>query len=464
MPEFTIVSKLCQDLGSTGRANRGCNMKGQIAEMAPAVRPIVTLIALAACWPFALHAADFSLSGFGTLGFAKSDKPYRYQRFVDEDGTFRRDSVAGVQVDAKLTSSVGATVQLLASPATDNDRQYDATVAWAFVSWRPNNDWLIRAGRQRIPLYLHSQNHDVGVTYAFLRLPTEMYSISPGNEFNGISVSSSWSFPRGDLTVDGWLGTTNVSGRFWFRDGVPQIQSPGPSFRAISLTGKGLVFTFRAEQDTYRLGLLGSTGRQRNGTPLPTTYPYVSLLPGAGYFQVDNSLPGPGIVGIKNIKNSVATFGADLALGNGYQVTGEYARTFVNNPIVKIANGSDRGYLSILRRMGKWTPYVTYAFLRTDSDQRELYSRVNENTVPSAIPGAAVLNSSQRAGADAILTYDQHSWAIGTSYALSPTSKVKAEWMRVRIGQMSSLVDAPPGSNIRNQSINVFSLSYSVVF
>ena len=36
--------------------------------------------------------------------------------------------------------------------------------------------------------------------------------------------------------------------------------------------------------------------------------------------------------------------------------------------------------------------------------------------------------------------------------------------MHVRIGQVSSLVDAPPGGNIRNQGINVISLSYSVVF
>lgn len=424
----------------------------------------ITLIALAILWPSALLAADFSLSGFGTLGFAISDKSYRYQRFVDEDGTFRRDSVAGVQMDARFTPSIGATIQALASPSSDNDRQYDATVAWAFVSWRPNNDWLVRVGRQRIPLYLHSQNYDVGVTYAFLRLPTEMYSISPGNEFNGLSVSNSWIFPFGDLTVDGWLGSTNVSGRFWFRDGVPQFQNQGPSFRAISLTGKGLVFTLKAEQNTFRVGLLSSNGRQRNGAPLPITYPFVSLLPGVGYFQVDNSLPGPGIETVNSIKNSIATFGVDLSLGNDYQITGEYARTFVNNPIIKIANGSDRGYFSLLKRLGKWTPYVTYAFLRTDSDQRDLYSRVNGNTVPTFIPGAPILNATQRAGADAILTYDQHSWAIGTSYSLSPTSKIKAEWMRVRIGQVSSLVDAPAGRDIRNKNINVFSFSYSVVF
>jgi hypothetical protein len=84
--------------------------------------------------------------------------------------------------------------------------------------------------------------------------------------------------------------------------------------------------------------------------------------------------------------------------------------------------------------------------------------------VPTLVPGASLINASQRIGADQILAFDQRSLAIGTSYSLSATSKLKAELMHVRIGQVSSLVDAPPGSNIRNQSINVISLSYSVVF
>jgi hypothetical protein len=41
---------------------------------------------------------------------------------------------------------------------------------------------------------------------------------------------------------------------------------------------------------------------------------------------------------------------------------------------------------------------------------------------------------------------------------------LKAEWMRVRVGEVSSLVDAPSGADIRNKNINVFSLSYSFAF
>jgi hypothetical protein len=41
---------------------------------------------------------------------------------------------------------------------------------------------------------------------------------------------------------------------------------------------------------------------------------------------------------------------------------------------------------------------------------------------------------------------------------------LKAEYMRTEIGAVSYLVDALPGGNVRNKGINVFSISYSVVF
>lgn len=417
-----------------------------------------TLAAFPAC------AADFSWSGFGTVGYAASNVPYSYQRYINNHGTLRRDSLAGLQVDAKLTDRIGATAQVLMAPESDNDRRYMGSFSWAFISWRPTNELLIRAGKQRIPLYLFSQNYDVGATYDFLRLPTEMYSISPGNEFNGLSFSKSWTLGDSDVIVDGYWGNARINGRFWFRDGFPPIQSAGAFFSEIALEGKGLAISYKKNENTYRLGLHRAVGRQSNGLPLPATFPFVAVFPGLGYYQVDSNLPGPGIPTVRTITNTIATIGGDVAIGLGFRVVGEFARTYVNTPNVDIANASDRGYLSLLKTIEKWTPYVTYAFLRSNPAQLDLYNKVNSNTVPSFIPGSGLINASQRAGADGMLTFDQSSMAIGTSYSLTPTSKIKAELMRVRIGQVSSLVDAPPGSNIRNQHINVISLSYSMVF
>lgn len=409
-------------------------------------------------------AADVSISGFGTLGYARSNQEFTYDRFISDSGTFRRDSIFGLQADAQFGNGIGATIQVKGAPSSTNDEKYRASVAWAFASYRPSNEWLIRAGRQRIPLYLHSQNYDVGATYDFARLASEMYSIAPGNEFDGISVSKVWNLASGDLTLDGYWGSTRVDGRFWFRDGIPMIQSAGAVFRQISLAGKGLVGSYRIREDLYRLGFHRSEGRRSDGGSFPATYPFVLLYPDVGYYQVDSNMPGPGIPSVRTIKNSIVTVGVDLKFDSGFRVVTEFARTFVDAPTVQIANASTRGYASVLKSFDRWTPYVTYAFLRSDPTQRKLYSSVDGNSVPIVVPGATLINASQRAGADGMLTFDQRSLAIGSAYSLTPTSKLKAELMRVRIGQVSSLVDAPPGGNIRNQSINVISLSYSVVF
>ena len=408
-------------------------------------------------------AADISLSGFGTLGYVRSDKSYKYQRFIDQRGTLKRDSVAGLQADFILTDSLGATAQLLAAPASDNDRSYEATVAWAFLSWRPTNDWLIRAGKQRIPLYLHSQTYNVGVTYDLARLPTEMYSISPSNDFTGLSASKNWEVESGELVLDAYWGKSDLDVRFWFRDGIPPTRTPGALFRQLGVEGGGIVLSYKRKDDTYRIGL----GRVRideknSANAYPVTYPFVSLFPGVGYYQVDASLPGPGIPSINSYGYKTLTLGADVNVGSGFRIMSEMARSKVSR--TSFSTQSVRGYASVLKRIDKWTPYVTYAFLRSDNVPLNLRESVNKNTVPNFIPGAAQINASQRTGADSLLVYDQNSWALGTSYALSVTSSIKAEYMRTHVRRVSSLVDAPPGSDVGNQKINVLSVSYSFVF
>ena len=66
--------------------------------------------------------------------------------------------------------------------------------------------------------------------------------------------------------------------------------------------------------------------------------------------------------------------------------------------------------------------------------------------------------------ADILSPYDQSTVALGTSYRLTPSSLLKAEWSQVNTGVASSLVDAPSGGNSADQHINVLSLSYNVTF
>ena len=67
--------------------------------------------------------------------------------------------------------------------------------------------------------------------------------------------------------------------------------------------------------------------------------------------------------------------------------------------------------------------------------------------------------------ADIIQAYDQESLAVGSSFAVTPSSKLKLEWANTRIGQRSAMVDSPAGGDpVRRQRIQVLSLNYSFVF
>src|SRR5574343_1142659 len=124
------------------------------------------------------QAVDLPWSGFGTFGYAISDQSFNYQLFISDYGTFKRDTILGAQVDARFSQAWSATVQAKVAPSDHSDSQWQPSIAWAFISWRPSDDWLIRAGKIRLPMMLNTENSDVGPTYDFVRLPLEVYSIT----------------------------------------------------------------------------------------------------------------------------------------------------------------------------------------------------------------------------------------------------------------------------------------------
>lgn len=403
-------------------------------------------------------SADVSLSGFGTAGYARSDQSYNYQRFVNNQGTFKRDSVLGMQIDAKLSDAFGFTLQGKIAPSIDSDKDVDATVSWAFLSWRPSNDWLVRLGRVRVPLYLNSENMDVGATFDFARLPAEVYTTAQTTDGDGVNVSKTWNLDVGELTLQGYWGSARTNYRFYRRDDVPSLLSSGPYFVPVKMDAGGLALTLQHEDNTFRIGVHDTYTQITDDQAMPVTFPYVAIMPGVGYYQTSNLLPGPGVRTETNIHTLVFTLGADAVVGNGFRVMGEYVRRDVRD--ILTGPDSQAAYLAVLKPIGAWTPYVSVAHLEPTPRTRDLYNKVNGNI----FPGATALNATQRAGADGILAFDQTTWALGTSYRMTPQAKLKAEWARTRSGDMSNFIDAPQGGESGNKTLNVFSLSYNMVF
>lgn len=406
------------------------------------------------------NAADILFSGYGTLGYSRSDQPYAYQRFIDDKGTFNRDSLFGVQMDAEFTPRWSATVQARLGPSDNHDSQWKPTVAWAFVSWRPDNDWLLRAGKLRIPGYLNSENMDIGTTFDYARLPVEMYSISPTLDFIGTSFNKMWGLDKGDISLEGYMGKSAIEARGYLRDGVPGLLPSGAFFAPVDIDARGLVLGYRHSRNIFQVGLHRGTVTRKDGQLWPAYWQEINVG-GVGFYNLQPGLFG--LPGRDNFTLSILSLGADVGLGNDVRLATEYA---VRRVVSSLDGGlsSSGGYISLRKSIGSWTPYVYYARLRTADDMLALYQRLNSTMIPPVFPGAAFINSTQKAGADFLQAYDQHTWALGASYALSPTQKIKAEWQRTGIGITSNLVDGLPGNNINHQNINVFSLSYNFAF
>lgn len=389
-------------------------------------------------------AQEVTYSGFGTVGVAASNKDYTYQRFITDNGTIKRDSVLGVQFDAKFSAQWSATLQAKVAPALDDDGKWEASAAWAFVSWRPSNEWLIRAGKVRLPLYLFSENLDVGQSYEFVRMPTEMYSIAPTTDIAGLYVTRNWALDSGDLSLDVYSGRApTVVQRSYSRDA-------GPIFISVATRVTGGVLTLRAEDSTWRLGIHhANSGFNDDQIQAPAT---LQNVPAGGPYNV--YMP---TASVRKFRNDIVTFGFDINLPDDWRLIGEFERNFQRD--IALGANTAGGYLSVLRKMDRITPYVTVASLKTVGATARTRQDIADVVAPP------LFEADQRQLLDTIPFYDQYSLSLGASYALTPQSKLKGEWMHTWINKGSAMVDSPAGAApVSNDTIDVLSLSYNFVF
>jgi hypothetical protein len=404
-------------------------------------------------WSSQVRAIEVAFSGFGTVGYALSDQPYAYQRFIDDRGTFKRDTVFGAQADVKLSAQWSATMQAMLAPSLGNDEMWSLSTSWAFLSWRPGNDWLVRLGKQRVPLYLNSENRDVGQTYDFARLPIEMYGLSPTTDLTGLYVSRTWLPDLGEVTLDVFAGEADITVRTDSRD-------LGALFLPVHTNVVGTSLSLHMEQALFKASYHHTTTRPQGGPGLPASYPYVSAY---GYYQVNDQQPGPGVIYADHIANDVITLGADVEVVPTWRVVSELAR----NIQMRTDNGANTagGYVALLHAVDRFTPYVSYARLRSMGAPVRSVAQLDGTVLPGSVPGAAQINASQRIAADTVMLYDQDTVALGSAYDLTVQSKLKIEWARTRIGNRSTLVDSPPGGDVvRRTHIHVLSLNYSFVY
>ncbi|HMX11616.1 MAG TPA: hypothetical protein PKE61_11980 [Burkholderiaceae bacterium] len=449
------------------------------------VRPRLAALAVLLGWSAAIapvHAADappgesgsaaeasdpggtprLHLSGFGSFGWAQSNRPWAVQRFIDDGGTVQADSRLGAQADLQIDHHWSAALQVKLAPSNGSDSSWRLHPSWAFVAWRPDNDWLLRAGRLRLPAYLRSEQMDVAATYAQARLPAETYGVLPPEDLDSVNLTRAWNAGGGELTLDAYSGRSKQTMRVWVRDGLGEALPSGARFIRMTTEARGLVLTWTGDESKARLGMHRVVVTPPDGLVVIARPAWVPLGPGIGYWQTQPGVPGPGVDSVPHIKNYYLAGGLEFSPAAGWTVTGEYNRV---RPV-----GTDRsidsrgGYLALLRHLGRWSPYLTYGRLVSSGTSLAWARTLEDTRLPAGLPFAQPVNASMRAAADTAPVFDQRSWAFGSAYALSATTKLKAEWLHTR-ARVSSQFDLPSGEPLfQPRSVDVLTVNVAFTF
>lgn len=354
------------------------------------------------------QAVDYSLSGFGTVQYTQGDNEKNYLRFINEDGTFKINSIIGGQLDVQLNDKFSATVQYVVAPKQRRDEGVELDNRWAFLKFRPNDNWHFKLGRQRLNFYLDSENLDVGHTYVPANLNPEVY------------------YNAGVLATDGFSANYNfedAAGRYWTvqaitgkQEIVQRLRDFQGDFPLNTFEVGGLVIG--VETDNYRIQLA------HHGAEVDRQLTQVN-----GIALTDGRLDATA-----RFTNLGAEYNWPL-----YTLRGEISQTELSSAIS-----------GIITQLGP--PRLTVSTPKFEEHGANLL------LIRKVFGQHAVYGSYGRFISE---SEDQYSFAVGGKYNLSPSDSIKVELQHVvEKSNRLQLSD----NRVPNTTFNFLSVSYNWVW
>lgn len=164
----------------------------------------------------AFASPDITVHGFGTLGMNLADNDsLGYRINISKEGTFDGDinvkgaSVLGLQIKSQFNEALSFTLQATARERAED--KFSNLADWAYFSYKPSDQWKLRAGRLGLDVFLLSDYLNVAFAYLWTHPPVEFYGQVPFYHFDGADVSYTTSFAGGELNTRLFAGQTDFA-------------------------------------------------------------------------------------------------------------------------------------------------------------------------------------------------------------------------------------------------------------
>ena len=409
--------------------------------------PNIAAALLALCTAASASAGDsdpsmFSFSGFGTAGVVHSSEDqadFSSSIFKPNGAGYSHtwstgvDSLIAAQVAADFTPQLSAVLQVISEQ--NHDGTYRPNVEWANIKYQFTPNFNARVGRTVLPVFLASDYRKVAYANPWVRPPLEVYGLVPITGSDGVDVN--YSFQAGEFkhTLQGSYG--NNEKKLTAGNG----RGRGKFKRALSISDT-------VEYDALTLHFAYMQGN----------------LSGSSIHQLFNVFRqfGPEGVALAEKYDSDATPLSFVGVGASYDpgdwfVMAEGGATDTHSVFGK----KSAWYVSGGYRIGKFTPYLTYARARADhlSDPGLTVSALPPFLAGPATGLNAALNSILRGKAV------QNTVSIGGRWDFMKNTALKLQFDRTDVGEGSNgvLFNTQPGFQPGGK-FDVFSVAVDFVF
>lgn len=292
-------------------------------------------------------------NGFLSVGYVSADNDAGYGG-IPKDYDLEQESLLGLQGTFIISPSTEVIMQLVSR----GDERWEPTMEWAYLSHRFSDNFTGRAGKMRMPLFMYSDFLEVGYAQPWARPPIEVYGEVPFASYTGMDGTYDWNLENSTIAAQVYAGQTDI-----------QVETPAETLnfdvRDImggSLTWTDFVWTLRGSYSSAKYDFFGE------------------------YIPVD-------------------FYGYGVGFNNGnWQVVSEITQINIDGATAD----PQSAYITVAKRFGAFTPYISYALLETqDNDERTMsfleVATAYQNPTsplyqnPTAFQNAEVYNAERRA-------------------------------------------------------------------
>jgi hypothetical protein len=390
-------------------------------------------------------ASNFSVSGFGTLGYAYSSQArLGFLRDIGQNGgrPWLTDSMLGLQLAFQANSQLELISQLIARDQIKNAPA--KALKWAFVGYRPGANWQLRMGRLGIDPYLQSDTRNVGYASPWVRPPVEFYGYIFFDSMDGADATYSQNFDG--VHVETKLQWGQVNADYAVAGVISNYK--GDDYVLLSLN---------TEAGPWRTRLGYSQLKNATESQLSLVPALDAVANSAARFSPEMAADAIRLRGALSFQDVITRrLSAGLVYDNGIWLA-QSEVSYMWCGCIQPPSNKLSAYVFAGRRFEALMPYAMFASTRTKA--------VSSTTDWSALgPAAVQLQTYSLFAANRALS-QQRTYSLGTRWDFNNHAALKVQWDYTTIdaGGAAMWRTPPPGAGSKEYA-NTLSMVLDFIF